>query len=192
MIPLGLLLIPKMGLDGAMLSFVIGYAVVALIGPVYALFYWRRIPKDLREWMTIPADFGAPEDECLDVTIRNLDEAVNTSMEIQRFCEARDVDQKKAAYSAIAVEELCLGIIKDRFEVDRKSHRIEVHVVHKGEDIFISMKDDCRPFNPKERAEMVNPQDDSPKSISIRLFMGIVKETEYQLILGMNVFTMKL
>ena len=125
------------------------------------------------------------------MTIHNLDEAVNTSMEIQRFCEERDVDKKKAAYSAIAVEELCLGIIKDRFE-DRKNHRIEVHVVHKGEDIFISMKDDCRPFNPKERAEMVNPQDDSPKSLSIRLFMGIVKETEYQLILGINVFTMRL
>ncbi len=89
------------------------------------------------------------------------------------------------------MEELCLGIIKDRFE-DRKNHRIEVHVVHKGEDIFISMKDDCRPVNPKKRAEMVNPQDDSPKSISIRLFMGIVKETEYQLILGVNVFTMRL
>ena len=192
MIPVGFLLIPKMGFDGAMFSFVIGYAVVALIGPVYALFYWRRIPRNLREWVTIPADFGAPEDECLDVTIHNLDEAVNTSREIQRFCEARNVDQKKAAYSAIAVEELCLGIIKDRFEADRKNHRIEVHVVHKGEDIFISMKDDCRPFNPKERSEMVNPQDDSPKSLSIRLFMGIVKETEYQFTLGVNVFTMRL
>ncbi|MBP5163132.1 MAG: hypothetical protein ILP16_09195 [Spirochaetales bacterium] len=94
---------------------------------------------------------------------------------------------------AIAVEELCLGIIKDRFEADRKkNHRIEVHLVHKGDDIFISMKDDCRPFNPKECSEMVNPQDDSPKSLSIRLFMGIVKETEYQFILGINVFTMRL
>ena len=65
---------------------------------------------------------------------------------------------------------------------------IELRVVHKGEDIFMSLKDDCKPFNPKERSELVNPQDDSPKSLSIRLFMGIVKETEYQLMLGMNVF----
>jgi len=52
------------------------------------------------------------------------------------------------------------------------------------------VKDDCRPYNPQERADFVNPQDDSPKSISIRLFMGIVKRTEYQLTLGINVFTM--
>ena len=192
MVPLGLLLIPKMGLDGVLLSLVIGYAIVALVGPVYALFYWKRMPRTLREWVTIPADFGASEDECLYVTIHNLDEAVNTSMEIQKFCEERNIDKKKATYSALAVEELCLGIIKDRFEADRKKHRIEVHVVHKGEKIFISLKDDCKPFNPKERSELVNPQDDSPKSLSIRVFMGIVKETEYQLTLGINVFTVTL
>ena len=53
----------------------------------------------------------------------------------------------------------------------------------------MSIKDDCRPYNPKEREEFLNPQDDSPKSISIRLFMGIIKATEYQLTLGINVFT---
>ena len=66
------------------------------------------------------------------------------------------------------------------------------HVVKKDKkdrDIFMSIKDDCRPYNPKEREEFLNPQDDSPKSISIRLFMAIVKATEYQLTLGINVFT---
>ena len=100
------------------------------------------------------------------------------------------LDEKKAVYSSLALEELCLGIIKERFETDpKKKHTIEVRVVHKGEDVFMSLKDDCKPFNPKDRAELVNPQDDSPKSISIRVFMGIVKETDYQLTLGINVFT---
>ena len=192
MVPVGLLLIPKAGLDGVLFSMIIGYAVTAMVGPVYAVFYWKRKPSNMREWMIIPEDFGVPEDECLDVTIHNLDEAVNTSIEIQNFCKQRNLDQKKATYSALAVEELCLGIIKDRFESDNKAHRIEVHVVHKNEGIFISVKDDCKPFNPKERSELVNPQDNSPKSISIRLFMGIVKDTNYQLTLGINVFTMTL
>jgi len=37
----------------------------------------------------------------------------------------------------------------------------------------------------------VNPEDDSPKGLSIRVFMGIVKDTDYQLSLGINVFTVK-
>ncbi len=132
---------------------------------------------------------GAADDERLDASIHSLEEAMTVSARVQEFCEERNVDKKKAYYSALALEELCLGIIKDRFAADKKKHTIEVRVLHKGEDIFMSLKDDCIPYNPQERAEFLDPKDDSPKSISIRLFMGIVKETEYQLAQGINVFT---
>jgi anti-sigma regulatory factor (Ser/Thr protein kinase) len=186
---LGLLLIPRMGVTGSIITFLVGYAIVALCGPVYAILFWKRMPRTMSEWVTIPAGFGAADDERLDASIHSLEEATAISSEVQRFCEERNVEQKKATYSALALEELCLGIIKDRFEADKKKHMIEVRVLHKGEDIFMSLKDDCKPYNPQERAEFVDPKDDSPKSISIRLFMGIVKETEYQLTLGINVFT---
>ena len=189
MLPMGLLLIPGMGVRGAVIAFLAGYAIVALCGPIYAILFWKRIPKTLSEWVTIPAGFGAADDERLDASIHSLEEAMTISSEVQKFCEKRNVDEKKAYYSALALEELCLGIIKDRFEADKKKHTIEVRVLHKGENIFMSLKDDCRPYNPQERADFLNPKDNSPKSMSIRLFMGIVKETEYQLTLGINVFT---
>ena len=189
MLPMGLLLIPGMGVRGAVIAFLAGYAIVALCGPIYAILFWKRIPKTLSEWVTIPAGFGAADDERLDASIHSLEEAMTISSEVQRFCEERNVDEKKAYYSALALEELCLGIIKDRFEADKKKHTIEVRVLHKGENIFMSLKDDCRPYNPQERADFLNPKDNSPKSMSIRLFMGIVKEAEYQLTLGINVFT---
>ena len=189
-LPLGLLLIPRMGVRGSMLALIISYALLALVGPAYAILYWKRMPKTLNEWVTIPADFGAPEDECMDASIHSLEEAVGAAEEVSRFCLERGIDEKKANCAALALEELCLGIIKERFETDpKKKHTIELRVIHKGQDIFMSMKDDCKPFNPKERSELVNPRDDSPRSLSIRVFMGVVKETEYQLTLGMNVFT---
>jgi hypothetical protein len=146
-----------------MITYIIGYTIVALCGPIYAIIYWKRIPKTLSEWVTIPTDFGAPDNERLDVTIHNLEEAINTSEELQKFCKERNIDEKKAYYSAITLEELCLGIIKDRFELDKKKHRIEVRVVHKGENFFMCIKDDCKPFN--------------------------AKDTTYQLTLEINVFT---
>ena len=190
MLPLGLLLIPQMGVKGFMITLIISYALLALVGPVYAIFYWKRLPKTLREWATIPADFGAPENECMNASIHSLEEAVSTAEAVSRFCLERGIDERKANCAALALEELCLGIIKERFETDpKKKHTIELRIIHRGEDIYMRMKDDCKPFNPKERSALVNPQDNSPKSISIRLFMGVVKETEYQLTLGMNVFT---
>ena len=190
MLPVGLLLIPRMGVLGSMITFIIGYVILALCGPIYAMIYWKRVPKSLSEWVTIPEDFGAAEDERFDASIHSLEDAVCIAEEVQSFCRGRGIDEKRAYCSALALEELCLGIIKDRFEADKKKHTIEVRIVHKDNgDVFMSIKDDCRPYNPKEREEFLNPQDDSPKSISIRLFMGIIKATEYQLTLGINVFT---
>ena len=192
MAPFGLLLIPRVGFDGVLFSYLIGYGIVALCGPVYAIFYWKRLPRTLREWMTLPADFGAPDEERLDASIHSLEDAMAVSEEVRAFCRERKIDKKEAYYSALALEELCLGIIKDRFGADKKRHTIEVRALRKGDSIFMSLKDDCKPFNARERADLVNPQDDSPKSISIRVFMGIAKDTEYQFTLGINVFTVTL
>ena len=46
---LGLLLIPRLGVDGSLITFMAGYAIVALIGPIYAIFYWKRRPRTMSE-----------------------------------------------------------------------------------------------------------------------------------------------
>ena len=189
MLPFGLLFIPKMGIDGSVITFLIGYVIVAMCGPLYAIYYWKRLPKTMSEWVTIPTNFGAADDERYDTSIYSLEDMAKTAEEIQEFCRRNDLDEKKAYCSALAVEELCLGIIKDRFDADKKKHMIQVRVVRKNEDILISIKDNCKAFNAKERADLVDPDDDSPKGISIRVFMSIVKTTEYQKTLGINVFT---
>ena len=189
MLPFGLLFIPKIGIDGSVITFLIGYVIVAMCGPLYAIYYWKRLPKTMSEWVTIPTDFGAADDERYDTSIYSLEDMAKTAEEIQEFYRRNDLDEKKAYCSALAVEELCLGIIKDRFDADKKKHMIQVRVVRKNEDILISIKDNCKAFNAKERADLVDPDDDSPKGISIRVFMSIVKTTEYQKTLGINVFT---
>ena len=118
-----------------------------------------------------------------------MEDATAAAEELQKFCRKRGLEEKKAMNAALAVEEMCLGIIKERFSMDKKKHTIEVRAVHKDEDILLSIKDDCKPFNAKERSELVDPNDNSPKGISIRLFMASVKTTEYQQTLGINVFT---
>ena len=187
-LPLGLILIPSMGTRGALIAFICGYIVLALFGPVCAIICWKRKPRNLSEWLTIPKDFGVPEEERLNVSIHSLGEAVAASENIHSFFEKK-VGAKKANFAAVAVEEMCLGIIKERFDENDKKHTIEIRAVHQGDGIFLSIKDDCRLFNMQERADLVNPQDDSPRSISIRTFMGVVKETEYRQTLGINVFT---
>ena len=74
--------------------------------------------------------------------------------------------------------------------MDKKKHSIEVRVVHKGDDIILSLKDDCVPFNMEERAGLVKTQDDPEVGLGLRVIRGITKKAEYRLTLGLNVFTM--
>lgn len=187
--PVGLLLIPKTGLDGVWIAMLTGYAVVALCGPVYALLYWKRLPRNMSEWVTIPENFGAADDERIDISIQSKEEAVHTSRKILDFCKGRNIDDRRSTYAALALEELACTIIEKRFSEDKKRHSIEVRVVDKGDEIVLSLKDDCSPFNPQERADLVSPPDDPEKDTSFRLLIGITRTVEYQLILGLNVFT---
>ena len=188
--PLALLLVPKIGIDGIWTALLAGYTVAALCGPVYAILYRKRIPKNLMEWVALPEDFGAADDERIDFGILDLDEAMNTSEYVREFLLSRNVNQKRATYSALALEELSTRIVKECFSLDKKKHSIEVRVVHKGDDIILSLKDDCVPFNMEERAGLVKTQDDPEVGLGLRVIRGITKKAEYQLTLGLNVFTM--
>ena len=185
-----LLLVPKIGIDGIWTALLVGYTVVALCGPVYAILYRKRMTKNMTEWAALPEDFGAADDERIDIGIMDLDDAINTSRYVQEFLLSRNVDEKRANYSALALEELSTRIVKECFPLDKKKNSIEVRVVHKDDDIILSLKDDCVPFNMEERANLVKTQDDPEMGLGLRVIRGITKKAEYQLALGLNVFTM--
>lgn len=120
----------------------------------------------------------------------DLDDAMNTSRYVQEFLLSWNIDEKRAVYSALALEELSTRIVKECFPLDKKKNTIEVRVVHKMDDIILSLKDDCVPFNMEERANLVKTQDDPDMGLGLRVIRGITKKAEYQLTLGLNVFTM--
>ena len=165
-------------------------AVTALFAAAYALIYWKRLPKTLEEWITLPPDFGASEEQRLDITIHSMDEVTATSKRVLAFCSGRGIERRRAYYSALCLEEIAANIVKHGFHADNKSHAVDVRVVHKGEDVILRVKDDCAPFNPQERAELLDTQD-MTRNIGLRMVMRIAKSVDYQNLLGLNVLTMR-
>ena len=53
------------------------------------------------------------------------------------------------------------------------------------------IKDDCVPFDPNERAGVVN-EDDPLKNMAISMVKKIAKEMTYQNLMGLNVLTIHL
>ena len=185
------LLARPLGADGVWISHALGIAVVTLMLLVFALICWRRVPRTLDEWLLLREDFGVPADQRLDITIHGMDEVMRTSEQVLAFCERQGVTGKRANYSALCMEEMAGNIVKHGFVKDNKKHTADVRVVYKDDTITLRIKDDCVPFNPQERADMVNPEDVT-HNIGVRMVNRIAKEVEYQYMMGLNVLTIRL
>jgi hypothetical protein len=64
-------------------------------------------------------------------------------------------------------------------------------VVLKNDSLLLRIKDDCIPFDPKERSK-ITANDDPTKNIGIRMIYKIMKDVNYQNLLGLNVLTVRI
>lgn len=185
------LLAPVLGALGVWLANPIGLVLTVLIAPIYVLCYWKRWPRSIDEWLTIPAEFGVGPADRLEITIRSMEDVIQTSLRVSEFCCAHGIDEKRSYYSALCLEEMAGNVVAHGFHKDRKSHTVDVRVICKDGSIILRVKDDCIPFDPKERLEMVTP-DDPAKNIGIRMVYRIAGDVTYQNLLGLNVLTIRL
>ena len=185
------ILIRLLGMNSVYVANILNGIVCALVILGYSWIKNRRLPRSMDELMVVPEDFGAPESERMDLTIRSMEEVVTISQQVQRFCEEKGIDPRRAYLSGLAMEEMAGNIVDHGFTKDQKAHSIEARVVHKDDDVILRLKDDCIPFNPSERQQLA-AGDDPVKNIGIRMVFGMAREVQYQNILGLNVLTIRI
>lgn len=185
------ILIGPMGFSGVCVANFLNGVVCVLFVIVFAWVYRKQMPRSLEDLMMIPKDFGVSGDERIDITVRTSEEAVKVAEKIQEFCLSKDIDQKRAYYAALAMEEMAVNIVEHGFTKDNKEHTIDVRVTHKDGKVILRIKDDCIPFDPKERSSVFNP-DDPSKNMGIRMIYRIMEDIEYRNMFGLNVLTVKI
>lgn len=184
-------LIPRFGTTGACIANVLNGVVTTLVIVLYSAFNNRHMPRNMDELMVVPNDFGASEENRMDISIENMDEVVSISQRVQHFCLDKGIDGKRAYLSALALEEMAGNIVEHGFTKDRRSHSIDIRVVHKDDNVILRIRDDCIPFDPISRHKLVT-NEDKTRNIGLRVVFRISKDIQYQNILGMNVLTMRI
>ncbi|MBE6019975.1 MAG: hypothetical protein E7230_06600 [Clostridiales bacterium] len=185
------LLIGMMGYNGVCFASVLNGIICMLFVILFAWIFTKRMPRSIEDLMMIPGDFGVSDDERIDITVRTTEEAVEVAEKIQAFCLGREIDQKRSYYAALAAEEMVVNIVEHGFHKDDKPHSVDVRLVHKDDKVILRIKDDCVPFDPKERSEMFNP-DDPARNMGIRMIYKIMKDIEYRNTFGLNVLTFRI
>lgn len=183
-----LILIPALGMNGMWFSQLLGCTVSALALYVYAAVHNRKPWCSLREIMCFPEEFGVPDEDRIDISVRGMDEVINISQKVWDFCEAHGISGKQKNCASLCVEELAGNIVQHGFK-DGKKHCIDIRVSCVKEDVMLSIKDDGRAFNPTEAAKLFDP-DDKAHNIGLRIATGMTKKMSYQNTFGLNILTM--
>ncbi len=182
------LLVRTVGMNSVYIANVLNGVVSFVVIVLYAWLKKKRFPRNMEELMVIPDSFGVSESERMDLSVKSMDEVVTVSEQIQRFCLARGIDRRRAYLAGLSMEEMAGNIVAHGFGRDKKSHSVDVRVVHKNDLVILRIKDDCLPFDPVERRQMVENEDPA-KNIGIRMIYKIARDLQYQNILGLNVLT---
>ena len=189
------LFMPFIGIVGAFLAYVLRGLTVCVFIFAYACVCNKGFPRTLEELMAIPEGFGVAPDARMDLCVKSIEEVVTVSREVRAFCAQRGIDSRRTFMSGLCLEEMAGNVVAHGFKKDKRDHSVDIRVTHKRDDhlddLILRIKDDCVPFNPRERLEMLDPEDKA-HGIGTRIVFKSATSIDYQHILGLNVLTIRL
>lgn len=136
---------------------------------------------------SLPEAFGVHDDDTLEISVTTQQEIIDVSVQTIAFCEARNIDKRRAFLMGLCIEEMAGNIVAHGFPMDHRKHSIDIRVIVSGDHLTLRLRDDCPLFDVKERGERwrSNPEDPSA-CIGIRMVTRISKELIYINTLGTN------
>lgn len=149
----------------------------------------RGLVKTIEEIFMLGNDFNM--DNKISISIDEIDEVVDISKKIQNFCNENNIEHRRSMLAALCMEEMAGNVIDHGFKKDNKNHELDIFAGIDDGDIILRLRDNCIPFDPKSKLEMVN-DDDPVKNIGIKMVSKLAKEMNYQTTFGMNVLTIKI
>lgn len=185
------LLIPLTGVNSVYIANALNGVVTALFPFAWAAARRRRFPKNVEELLDLPASFGVPEEERMELSVRSVEEVVRIAQRVQAFCRERGLDEHRSYAAGLCLEEMAGNVVEHGFSKDAKRHTVDLRIIHKDEDLILRIKDDCTAFDPAKRLEAVQTKD-AGTAIGIKTVYAIAKAVRYQNMLGLNVLTIRI
>ena len=185
------LMIPLMKMNAVYWANVVDGLICAFVCFLYSWIARKKVPKSIEDMMVIPEDFGVGADARIDISVHSMPEVLSVSQQVIDFCRSHEIDERRAYFAGLFLEEMAGNVVEHGFHKDEKNHSVDIRVVHKNEDLILRIKDDCIPFNPEERQEIMDPKD-RMKGVGIRIVYQGAKDIQYQNMLGLNVLTIRI
>ena len=155
----------------------------------YVMVRNRRPVRRASDLLMLEESFGANPENEFAATVTSIEGAVAVSEDLIAFCKSRGVDHRTAGRLGLAAEELITNTIEHGSE-DGKPHYIDVRAIYGQEGVKLIVRDDCSPFDPKERFRYL-ADDDPATNIGLRIIMNMARDLSYTSAMKLNNLTIK-
>lgn len=162
-----------------------GSVIAVLILPVFIAIINKRNGCKDHLWM-FPKNFGVPESDEISADIVTTDEVMAFSEKAWQFCVDKGESDRIAYLISLSVEEMAQNVIEHGFTKDEKDHMLSVRIVHKGNELIIRMRDNCKNFDPRKKYMQIYANDDVGGNIGIRMIMAEADEVSYTSMFNLN------
>ena len=180
------------GARGVWISFVLGETTTLVLTVVYVFAKQKRAAFNAETFAMLPDSFGVQDSECMEETIRSMEEVVAVSEKANDFCLAHGDTDENGMLIALFIEEMAANTVNYGFTADKRDNTIELRVFYKDGTRYIRMRDDCRHFDPVSYMDVQRTEEDPTAHIGIRMVMGMAKSANYINSLGLNNLTLTL
>ena len=179
------------GTTGVWTYFLIGEVMTVIFITIAVKIKSKKKFMSLESYVCISDDFGAAPEDVLELEIlksEDVQEAINQTTE---FCKAHGTGGRSEMFTALCIEEMTNNILAHGFK-EGGDNSIDIRLVRKPAGLILRIRDNGKPFNPKDYYELHQEQDDPTKHIGIRMIFTMMEDVSYVNSLGLNCLTMKI
>ncbi len=167
------------GADGIFLSLLVCYTAVLFTHLVYARHISRKNGRHGFDILLfLPDNFELSRDDIWECSVLDQPGCIEASERVYAYCLEKNVDKRRSFHISLFVEEMTKNIVTYGF-ADGKKHVIVVKLIIAENGVLLSIKDNCRRFDPKHYYDSLKTKEDKAKGIGIRMVMPLSKSVSY-------------
>ncbi len=166
------------GSKGVLAAVAVGRFIVVLGIILNNCIHSHGIPKDLIQAMFLPKGFGGPQADNMYAEIRTAEDAIQVSEQTLQFCREHDIEESKAFYTSLCVEEMAMNVIGHAERKGIGEVCIDYHLFISGDSISINLMDLSEQFDPTVFYEQ-HKGEDPTEHIGIRMVTKLAKDIRY-------------
>ena len=184
-----LLLGNMMGTTGVWLSYMAAETLTLIIIFVYTAIVNKKLPRNVHDYLLLPAGFGVQAEDRLNITAESKEDVVGLSKDIVKFCTDHGLNKRTSMAAALCCEELSVIAIENG--KGRKNTYVDIYATFVNGSLSLRIRDNSLPFDAKLLSGAVD-ENDPAANIGIRLVKGLAKDMSYNVVLGLNVFSLNI